>query len=48
MKKKKSRKNEKREGRSNSVGSVVFGVDSEKWDKLNRDNEQQRKFGLLP
>lgn len=25
----------------------MYGVDSKKWGKLNKDNEEQRKFDLL-
>lgn len=38
----------KREGRSNSVGNVMCGVDSKKRGKWNKDNEEQRKFDLAP
>lgn len=38
----------KREGRINSVGNVMCGMDSKKWGKLNMDNEEQRKFDFMP
>lgn len=25
----------------------MYGIDSKKWGKLNKDNEEQRKFDLL-
>lgn len=29
------------------MGNVMFGVDNKEWGKLNKDNEEQRKFNLL-